>query len=66
MKQSENAFPQYEIELTSPAFRVNRLGIMEVALHNLDRDAPNPSVLTFQVWPAYKLLFKAKSCSIFF
>ncbi|XP_032795630.2 cadherin-99C isoform X2 [Daphnia magna] len=46
--QSENSFSHYEIELTSPAFRVNKVGIMEVAIPNLDRDAPNPSVLTFQ------------------
>ncbi|XP_046657764.1 cadherin-99C-like isoform X2 [Daphnia pulicaria] len=46
--ESENPLSQYEIELTSPAFRVNKVGIMEVAVPNLDRDAPNPSTLTFQ------------------
>lgn len=57
-QQSENSFSHYEIELTSPAFRVNKVGIMEVAIPNLDRDAPNPSVLTFQVRPVYKWLFQ--------
>ena len=39
----------FTIELTTSAFRVNRQGILEVANSNLDRDPPNPGILTFQV-----------------
>lgn len=38
----------YQIELTSPAFRVNAEGFLEVAQADLDRDPPNPSTLNFQ------------------
>lgn len=51
----------YEIELTSSAFRVNEDGILEVATPDLDRDPPNPSTLTFQVLHAYHISrFEAK------
>ena len=39
----------FDIELTSTAFRINRNGVLEVAASNLDRDPPNPGILTFQV-----------------
>lgn len=40
----------YTIELTSPLFRVNTEGFVQVAASDgqLDRDPPNPSTLTFQ------------------
>lgn len=38
---------QYQIELTTSAFRVDSQGFLQVNVPNLDRDQPNPSTLTF-------------------
>ena len=40
---------QYQIELTTSAFRVDSQGFLQVNVPNLDRDQPNPSTLTFHV-----------------
>ena len=56
MKESASPISQFEIELTSASFRVNRAGILEVAVPNLDRDPPNPSTLTFQVRISFLML----------
>ena len=45
---------EYQMELTTSAFRVNPAGFLQVNQSNLDRDQPNPSTLTFQA--SYNLI----------